>query len=93
MSEYGPEGRLFSDLEDDRMSNNLGRLWQIGIVNAQWDEEEECTRWCLSEMAEEMYETGGKDSVERFIREMNHSDPNQEPTAVQMLQSNSSEDS
>ncbi len=49
---------IFSDLEDERVHNALLELWQIGVVDAEWDEEDEGTDWWLTEFGVELEERG-----------------------------------
>lgn len=58
MENVDPHPKLFSDLEDDDTSENLFTLWQLGIVDAEWDDEESCTRWRLSHFGVELVERG-----------------------------------
>lgn len=53
-----PHPKLFSDLEDDRPSEALFELWRKGVVDAEWDPEDEATRWWLTEFGVELNERG-----------------------------------
>lgn len=53
-----PHPKLFSDYEDDRLSNALFKLWRKGVLNASWDEEAQETRTRLSEFGMELGERG-----------------------------------
>ena len=50
--------RMFSDLEDDRMSDALFKLWQKGVLEAHWDEEAGETAWNLTHFGVELNEKG-----------------------------------
>lgn len=53
-----PHPDLFSDLDDDRLSDALFKLWRKGVVNAEWDEDEQATLWNLSHFGVEICERG-----------------------------------
>ena len=53
-----PHPRLFDDLEDDKTSDALFKLWRKGIVDAEWDEDGEGTDWRLSHFGVELHEKG-----------------------------------
>lgn len=53
-----PNPKLFTDLEDDRVSSALFKCWQKGLLYAQWDEDHEETAWRLSHFGEEVCERG-----------------------------------
>lgn len=53
-----PHPKLFSDFEKDRVSDALFRLWRKGLLYAEWDEEDQCTRHTLSHFGEEVCERG-----------------------------------
>lgn len=53
-----PHPRLFSDLDDGRTSDALFKLWQKGIVDAEYDEVDEATRWRLSYFGVELIDRG-----------------------------------
>lgn len=51
-----PHPKLFSDMADEEAVNVLFKLWQKGIVDVEWDEEAEATRWKLTEFGRELHE-------------------------------------
>jgi len=53
-----PHPKLFSDLDDDRTSSALFKLWQKGIVDAHWDGDAKATRWRLTHFGVELVERG-----------------------------------
>lgn len=76
--------RLFSDLDpEDVMSDRMFQLWQKDLVDAVWDEDEECTRWRLTELATQMYREQGRDAVEQYIRATEA--PDARPNAIRVI--------
>jgi len=53
-----PHPKLFSDLDGGRLDEPLFDLWKMGVINAEWDEEDQATRWRLSEFGVELNERG-----------------------------------
>jgi hypothetical protein len=54
-----PHPKLFSDLSDgERVHTQLFKLWEIGVVNAEWDEDAQGTNWNLSHFGVELHEKG-----------------------------------
>lgn len=53
-----PHPDLFTDVEGERIDSALFKLWQKGIVDAEWDEEDQATRWWLTHFGVELCERG-----------------------------------
>lgn len=53
-----PHPKLFSDLDDDGLSETLFILWQKGCLEAVWDESEQETKWGLTEFGAELCDRG-----------------------------------
>lgn len=51
-----PHPELFDDLEDDRLSSALFKLWQKGLLDAKYEDGE--TKWWLTEFGVELVESG-----------------------------------
>lgn len=51
-----PNPRMFSDLDDDKLSRTLFRMWRAGILEAEF--EEGATHWWLSEFGVEIGQRG-----------------------------------
>lgn len=60
-----PHPKLFSDLDDDSTSEVLFELWQKGLLDAEYDEDEESTLWRLTHFGVELCERG---LVEAYCR-------------------------
>lgn len=55
---YDPHPKLFSDLEDKSLHDSLFKLWRKGILDAEWDPEEEGTDWWMTEFGVELHDAG-----------------------------------
>lgn len=51
---YERDPRLFSDVDDDDLTNRLLELWSYGIVKAKWSEEKETSLYKLTDFGEEL---------------------------------------
>lgn len=49
---------IFSDLEGEKMHDYLMKLWQMGLLDAQWNEDSEYTEWQATRFAVELREKG-----------------------------------
>lgn len=60
-----PNPKLFSDLEDKSLHDSLFDLWQKGVLDAEWDDGDQETKWWLTEFGVELCE---RDLVEYYVR-------------------------
>jgi len=53
-----PHPKLFTDMEGERVDSALFKLWQKGVLDAEWDEDAEETRWWLTHFGVGLNERG-----------------------------------
>lgn len=58
--------RLFSDMPDDETTEALASLYQDGLLNAWWDEEQETTKMQMTKKGRIVAETFGNAPPEMF---------------------------
>lgn len=49
---------LFTDYDDDRVGDALFKLWQKGILEAEWDDDDQATVTWLTEFGDELHQRG-----------------------------------
>ena len=77
------DGDLFTDYDGDELGDRLVEMWQIGVLNARWNEDEQATEYGLSEFGIFLHEA----DLYRVWHKQQHVDVdlNETPAAVEVL--------